>query len=53
MKYSSIELKQMAETLIKAKKSNDPRYLEFIMSVFMVSGLTPVEIERKIREYAA
>lgn len=52
VEYSNEELKGMARTLINAKKDNDFRYLEFVMTVAIKTGTTPVLVDQKIIEYA-
>ena len=52
MKYSPEELRSMAKTLIRAKHLGDPRYVEFVMRVTLLTGKTTLQVEYIIKKMA-
>lgn len=50
-KYTK-QLKEMAEQYVDAKNRNDPRCLELMMTMSMITGINPAEVDRKIRHFA-
>ena len=51
-KHSDEALKEMARTVLKAKQNKDDRYLEFVMTMMMRTGLSVDTIQTKIEEMA-
>lgn len=51
-KYSDEVLKEMARTVLKAKQNKDDRYLEFVMTMMIRTGLSVDIVQTKIEEMA-
>lgn len=52
-KYSRDELRKMAKRLLEAKFEDDPRYMQFVLTLSFLTNHDPSTIEQKIRDYAA
>lgn len=52
MKYTSEQLKTMALEALEAKHNRDPRYFQLVMTISMVAGMQPSEVEARIMELA-
>jgi hypothetical protein len=52
-KYSDEELAKMAHTAIQAGLRGDPRYIQLITTLAMVTHFSAAEIERRIDELAS
>ena len=51
-RYNPKQLKAMAQRLLIAKRDNDERYFQFLMSMAIGTNRSVVDIEFKINEYA-
>lgn len=51
-RYNPKQLKAMAQRLLIAKRDNDERYFQFLMSMAIGTNQSVVDIEFKINEYA-
>ena len=52
MKYSKLQLKIMADIVLDAKKNNDWRYIDLVVILMTMTGLTEQQVEAKIQEFA-
>jgi len=51
-KYSRSRLREMALTLLQHKASSSHRYMQFVLTVSLLAGVSAGYVERKINEYA-
>ena len=51
MKYSQEQLQAMAKEALEAKDRGDVSYMMFLVKLAVATGLTPDEVEKKIKEF--
>ena len=52
-KYNHEQIKKMAKQALLAQSKGDPRYMELIMRLMIITGMTQQMVESKIQELAA
>lgn len=52
-KYTQDELRRWAQIALVARDSNDERYLALVLTLSMRTGLSPEEVEKRIKRLAA